>query len=95
MIDIDGFDLARALEVQTSQCLSQVSFGHLCFLDPSLDYRINLVEAAAQFGVVQNLDGNDLRQSRPQDSVIDAGEEKGGTRASSGYLITYVPHIRG
>src|SRR5271170_4636334 len=79
---------SRALEVQKSSCLSQVSCGHFCFLDPLVDYLINLVEAAAQFGVIQNLDGNDLREARPQDSVIGAGKEKRGTPALSGYLIT-------
>jgi hypothetical protein len=56
--------------------LSQVSRGHLCFLDPSFNHGINLVEAPAQFRIVQNLDGNDLRQAKPQDSVVSAGEEK-------------------
>ena len=40
--------------------MSQVSRGHLSFLDPSVDHSIDLVEALAEIGVVQNLDRKDL-----------------------------------
>ncbi len=53
----------RALESQNSQRMSQVSRGDLSFLDPSVDHLIDLVEALAQFGVVQNLDRKDLREA--------------------------------
>ena len=43
--------------------MSQVSRGNLSFLDPSVDHLIDLVEALAQFGVVQNLDRKDLREA--------------------------------
>ena len=39
--------------------MSQVSRGDLSFLDPSVDHLIDLVEALAQFGVVQNFDRKD------------------------------------
>jgi len=36
-----------------------------------------VVEALAQFGVVQNFDGNDLGEAGSQDSVICASAEHG------------------
>src|SRR5271166_6091488 len=44
--------------------MSQVSRGDLSFLDPAVDHLIDMVEALAQFGVVQNFDGNDLGECK-------------------------------
>src|SRR5271157_2190231 len=52
--------------------MSQVSRGHLSFLDPSVDHLIDLVEALAQFGVVQNFDGNDQGEARVMKSCPGA-----------------------
>src|SRR5271166_3021334 len=71
--------------------MSQVSCGHLSFLDPTADDSINLVEAAAQFSVVENLDGNDLSQAGSQDSIIGASAKQGGAQAQPGHLITVSP----
>ena len=68
--------------------MSQVSRGDLSFLDPSVDHLIDLVEALAQFGVVQNLDGNDLREAGSQDSVICASAKQGGAPAQPCHPVT-------
>src|SRR5271157_1935020 len=68
--------------------MSQVSRGDLSFLDPSVDHVIDLVEALAQFGVVQYLDGNDLREAGSQDSVICASAQLGGAPAQPRHPVT-------
>src|SRR5271157_992180 len=67
--------------------MSQVSRGHLSFLDPSVDHLIDLVEALAQFGVVQNSDGNDLCECKTERcaspaSSLGNGESPGSARSS-------------
>ena len=54
---------SRALESQNSSRHESSLRGDLSFLDPSVDHLIDLVEALAQFGVVQNLDRKDLREA--------------------------------
>src|SRR3954469_15517017 len=71
--------------------MSQVSCGYLSSLDPLVDDSFNLVEAAAQFGVVQNLDGDDLSQAGSQDPIIGAGAKQGGAPAQPGDLIAVSP----
>src|SRR5271165_5763522 len=71
--------------------MSQVSRGDLSFLDPAVDHLIDMVEALAQFGVVQNFDGNDLGEARPQESVICASAKQGGAPAWPRHLVTVSP----
>ena len=52
------------LNPKTHMHESSFTWGTLSFLDPSVDHLIDLVEALAQFGVVQNLDRKDLRRGR-------------------------------
>ena len=71
--------------------MSQVSRGHLSFLDPSVDDLINLVEALAKFGVVHSFDGNDLGEAGPQNSVICASAKQGGAPAQPRHPVTVSP----
>src|SRR4051812_11209211 len=71
--------------------MSQVSRGHLSFLDPPLNYLVELVEAVAQFAVVEGLDGHDLGQARAEDSVGGAGAEQGRAPSLPGHPIAVSP----
>ena len=71
--------------------MSQVSRWDLSFLDPTVDDSINLVEAAAQFGVVQNLYGNNLGEAGSQESVICASAKQGCVPAQPRHSVTVSP----
>src|SRR5690349_13995711 len=71
--------------------MSQVSGGNFCILNPLFDHSINLVEAVAQCGVIQNVDGDDLGKAGSQDSVICASTKQGGAPAQPRHFVTVGP----
>src|SRR5262245_47495210 len=71
--------------------MSQVSCGDLSFLDPLLNLAVQFVEAAAQWSVVENFNGNDLGEAGAQDAVKDPRTKQRGSPTLPRHLIAVGP----